>query len=74
MSADAFVLLLHYLRGEAQLDDVVRALRALPPLPPGDVWFGIDDRELETDEAKARLAALGRALADTSDGEVPGQA
>ena len=73
MSADAFALLQHYLRGDAELDDVVRALRALPPLPPDDMWFGIDDRELATHEAKARLEALERALADTNDGEVAGQ-
>ena len=73
MSAEAFALLLHYLRGEAELTDVVRALRALPPLPPDDMYFGIDDRELATDEAKARLEALGRALADTGDGEALGR-
>ena len=69
MSATTFSLLLRYLRGEAELEVVVRAVRALPPRPPDDVWFGIDDSELASDEAQARLEALGRALIATSDSQ-----
>lgn len=58
-----FWLLRSYLRGEAPLDEIVAAIRLLPPLPPDDVWFGLEESEM-TPDAHRRLEVLDRALAE----------